>query len=580
MESPIAAIRAGPDDTLGTDDDYTNLVNQYLGTYAYSYTFDGQAGYLDHALSSASLTTQVTGVAEWHINSDEADVLDYDTTFKPDSVDALYEAAAYRSSDHDGVIVGLDLTASQTPGAITINAGDNQSATVTTSFGTQLDLTVTDANGNPVADAEVTFAGPLTGASASISGTGPFLTDDSGRLVVTATANAVAGGPYELVATAGSATASFHLTNQAGAPATVTINAGDDQATPISTAFPTQLDLTVTDSAGNPVPGVTVTFAGPVAGASASIATPGPYTTDADGNLVVIAQANATAGAYQLVATAGSATATFNLTNLVGAPATIAVNAGDDQQTIVNTNFPTQLDLTVLDAGGNPVPNATVTFAGPASGASASIVETGPYTTDGNGNLVVTARANAIAGAYQLVATAGAASAGFDLTNLPLPAVKLSAGETCATFSDGTASTLSEVTYSLRKGKISALSVGTFSYWIAVAAVAGTNTLSVDQSITTGNFARLFAVAAASTVYRSSCGGGVKSTFTQTTTAAASGTVTVTFTAPTAGTYFVNVKLATSEMKGEAPPTPGTVHFVFSTTGMAGSARALDLSAQ
>ena len=55
----------------------------YHGPYAYSYTFDGQAGYLDHAMANVSLAAQITGAADWHINSDEADVVDYDTTFKP-----------------------------------------------------------------------------------------------------------------------------------------------------------------------------------------------------------------------------------------------------------------------------------------------------------------------------------------------------------------------------------------------------------------------------------------------------------------------------------------------------------------
>jgi uncharacterized protein len=54
---------------------------------------------------------QVTGTADWHINADEPDVLDYDTSFKPAAVDALYEANAYRSSDHDAVVVGLNLAA-------------------------------------------------------------------------------------------------------------------------------------------------------------------------------------------------------------------------------------------------------------------------------------------------------------------------------------------------------------------------------------------------------------------------------------------------------------------------------------
>ena len=48
-------IKAGSDDIAGTGDDFTNLIAHFQGTYAYSYTFDGQAGYLDHALANASL---------------------------------------------------------------------------------------------------------------------------------------------------------------------------------------------------------------------------------------------------------------------------------------------------------------------------------------------------------------------------------------------------------------------------------------------------------------------------------------------------------------------------------------------
>ena len=111
QEDPIDAIKAGPDDVLGTGDDYVNLIAQYQGAYAYSYTFDGQAGYLDYALANLSLAAQVTGAADWHINSDEPDVVDYDTSFKPVEQEALYEPNAYRASDHDPVIVGLNLTA-------------------------------------------------------------------------------------------------------------------------------------------------------------------------------------------------------------------------------------------------------------------------------------------------------------------------------------------------------------------------------------------------------------------------------------------------------------------------------------
>jgi hypothetical protein len=69
------------------------------------------SGYLDHALGNASVASQATKVAEWHINADEPDVLDYDTSFKPNAQDALWAPDAYRTSDHDPVLVGLELKA-------------------------------------------------------------------------------------------------------------------------------------------------------------------------------------------------------------------------------------------------------------------------------------------------------------------------------------------------------------------------------------------------------------------------------------------------------------------------------------
>lgn len=74
----------------------------------YSYVFDGQAGALDHALSSANLTDQVTGISEWHINADEADALDYNLNF--DRNPAIFDGSVpFRASDHDPAVVGLNL---------------------------------------------------------------------------------------------------------------------------------------------------------------------------------------------------------------------------------------------------------------------------------------------------------------------------------------------------------------------------------------------------------------------------------------------------------------------------------------
>jgi hypothetical protein len=90
---------------------YTNLVHAFVGSSASSFVFEGEAGYLDHALASPSLTARVTGVTERHINADEPPVLDYNVEFKStDQITLLYNADPYRASDHDPVIIGLDLT--------------------------------------------------------------------------------------------------------------------------------------------------------------------------------------------------------------------------------------------------------------------------------------------------------------------------------------------------------------------------------------------------------------------------------------------------------------------------------------
>ncbi|MDX9833436.1 MAG: ExeM/NucH family extracellular endonuclease [Anaerolineae bacterium] len=102
-EDPVLALAAG------------GLANQLAerGTLPYSYVFDGERGTLDHALASPSLAGQVAGAGHWHINADEPSFLDYNLEFKQPACLAcepdLYRPTAYRSSDHDPVIVGLQL---------------------------------------------------------------------------------------------------------------------------------------------------------------------------------------------------------------------------------------------------------------------------------------------------------------------------------------------------------------------------------------------------------------------------------------------------------------------------------------
>lgn len=97
MEDPVRAlIEAG----------FTDLAQALIGEGAYSYVFDGQRGTLDYALSSSGLLDNVTGAAEWHIAADEPDLLSYDTSFNDP---AFYNEDPFAASDHDPVIIGLEL---------------------------------------------------------------------------------------------------------------------------------------------------------------------------------------------------------------------------------------------------------------------------------------------------------------------------------------------------------------------------------------------------------------------------------------------------------------------------------------
>ena len=90
---------------------YTDLLLEEQGEDAYSYVFDGQLGYLDYALAGPALLPKVTTAADWAINADEPDLLDYTMQFKQPAQDALWSPDPYRSSDHDPVIVGFDFIA-------------------------------------------------------------------------------------------------------------------------------------------------------------------------------------------------------------------------------------------------------------------------------------------------------------------------------------------------------------------------------------------------------------------------------------------------------------------------------------
>ena len=100
-----------------TSNGYVDQLSRF-NALAYSYIFDGTSGRLDHGITSTGMSPKVAGAKYWQINADEASVRDYNQEFKlpattctpgpcpPDPFDA---STAARSSDHDPVLLGLNI---------------------------------------------------------------------------------------------------------------------------------------------------------------------------------------------------------------------------------------------------------------------------------------------------------------------------------------------------------------------------------------------------------------------------------------------------------------------------------------
>src|SRR5207302_78872 len=171
------------------------------------------------------------------------------------------------------------------PGTITASTGSSAS-TIT--------VTVKDANGNPVSGATVTLAAsPATGVTltqpAGTTNTSGQITGAlSSTAAETKTVTALVDGRVTVTETAA-------VTVNPAAAATIAPHGGSGQTAPAGSAVPIAPSVLVTDAFGNPVSGVSVTFApGPGSG-SVTGATPA---RDASGV--------ATAGSGTLSTTAGS----------------------------------------------------------------------------------------------------------------------------------------------------------------------------------------------------------------------------------------------------------------------------------
>lgn len=89
-------------------------LNRHFDSPGYSYSYDGEQGSLDHALASPALLDKVVAVSDWHINAAESPLFEYPRTH---TGDLAKDQGPYRSSDHDPVVIALNLPVQAQGGA-------------------------------------------------------------------------------------------------------------------------------------------------------------------------------------------------------------------------------------------------------------------------------------------------------------------------------------------------------------------------------------------------------------------------------------------------------------------------------
>jgi hypothetical protein len=335
-------------------------------------------------------------------------------------------------------------------GSIAIVSGTPQSTVAGTPFGAPLIAVVKDTGGNVLAGVPVTFTAvpgiPAVSGSPAQSGVFPgngnqntqtVTTGSNGQASVSITANNYVGA-FTVTAAAQGVTSNvtYILTNTlpANVVPVVTAQSGGGQTAPVLTAFSKQLQVLVADGSGNPLAGVKVTFQAPGSGASGNFVTGGSSaiaTTNASGVATSPTfVANTTAGTYNVSATYQTASANFSLTNTSNTRLVVdptPVMGTTPQSTPVSTPFKSALAVTVTDANGNPISNASITFSAPATGPSGTFANGTVMDVElTNGSGVATSTtftANATPGSYTVIAYLTGdptqPSAQFSMTNIP-----------------------------------------------------------------------------------------------------------------------------------------------------------------
>lgn len=250
---------------------------------------------------------------------------------------------------------------------IALVSGNNQGGVVGATLVDSLIVQVTDSKNRPVQSQQVTFS---PGNAASGQAVPPTATTNAdGRAGVKWVLGTVAGAQSMVAKPTGngapaSLSVSFAATASSAIPSKLVKSAGDAQNGSAGAPVAVPPAVKVTDTDGNPVAGVGVTFA--VASGGGTVNPTTTIATDVNGVAAVTSWTlGAAAGPNALTATATGTgitgnPATFTATGTVGAASKLGLAVAPSASASSGVALPVQPQIQIQDAAGNGVANANV----------------------------------------------------------------------------------------------------------------------------------------------------------------------------------------------------------------------------
>ena len=379
-------VKANGTDTNAVQAKVTDATGNPVPNTAVSFTADNGA-----TVVTTSVTTNDQGLASTTLTNVKAGITKVTAT------------ANGNSQTVDTTFVADGSTATIVDGALTISV-DNAKANGTDT--NKVLATVTDAQGNYVPNATVSFTADNGGAVTTATVT----TDDQGSATTTLTN--VKAGITKVTATVNGNSQAVDTTFVAdGSTATIVDGA---LAITVDNAKANGTDTnkvlaTVTDAQGNYVPNTSVSF---TADNGATVVT-AAVTTD-DQGLASTTLTNVKAGITKVTATVNGHSQTVD-TTFVADSSTATIASGNLTVSVNNAKAngtdSNAVQAKVTDATGNPVPNTAVSF----TADNGATVVTASVTTDNQG-LATTTLTNVQTGITKVTATANGHSQTVDTT--------------------------------------------------------------------------------------------------------------------------------------------------------------------